>query len=58
MLLHFERELGRVAVNFVLDFERVVDAAATCRRSANSTSTTGPITCTILPVFIAKEDAG
>ena len=28
MLLHFEGELGRVAIDLVLDFERVIDFAA------------------------------
>ena len=29
MLLHFERELGRAAIDFVLDLERVVDSRQT-----------------------------
>ncbi len=28
MLLHFQRQLGWVAVDFVLDFERVIDSRA------------------------------
>ena len=43
MLLHFEGQLGRVAVDFVLEFERVVDARQLLF-SGNSTSTTGPMT--------------